>query len=210
MRGAKRTSSSRRKKSFHHGNLHDALVSRARAVLRKEGVAALSLREIARQERVSHAAAYRHFASRAALLAAVATLGFVELRERLERAVAEAGGATEELSAIGRAYVRFAIDEPHLFRLMYGGDVVRSEHPELEAAARATFGVVLTSVLAAQDANAVRREPALELALVAWSLAHGVAILSLDAQLVEAGIVDAEAEKFIERAERVLRRGLAP
>jgi len=199
------------KRPFHHGNLHEALVERARALLRSDGLAALSLREVARREGVSHAAAYRHFRARTALLAAVATTGFVALRERLEAAVAEARTPLDGLGVIGASYVRFAFDEPHLFRLMYGPELAaRAEHPALETAAREAFGVVPACVREAQQAKQVRREPVLELALIAWSLVHGIATLALDGQLADAGMTAADAERFVERADRVLRRGLLP
>ncbi len=67
------------KRGYHHGDLRAALLEAAREVLAKEGVEALTLREVARRAGVTHAAPYRHFADKEALLAAVATEGFAAL-----------------------------------------------------------------------------------------------------------------------------------
>src|SRR5689334_19621575 len=107
---------SRRKRSYHHGDLHSALLLTAGKMLEKEGLEALTLREVARRAGVSHSAPYRHFAEREALLAALAAEGFERLGAA-QRKAAEAGG----LRAMGEAYVAFALENPQRFRLMFGG-----------------------------------------------------------------------------------------
>src|SRR3984885_3127878 len=93
---------------YHHGNLRSALLARAEANVRDGGVEQLSLRELARQVGVSHAAPRRHFPDRQALLDAVAESGFERLGSELAGAVADAGeGFQARLEATATAYIRF-------------------------------------------------------------------------------------------------------
>jgi len=110
---------------YHHGNLRDALVEAAVDVVREGGPEALALRELARRVGVSHAAAYRHFADREALVDVVAQRAlqtFVErIRERLAT-IDESDPVTRarrRLVEIGVAYVGFALTESGLFRLLF-------------------------------------------------------------------------------------------
>src|SRR5262245_4715846 len=119
------STSRRAKKAYHHGDLRAALLQAGGNLLEKEGLDALSLREVARRAGVSHNAPYRHFPDRDRLLAALAEEGFAELG----RTLAEAGkrGPRER----GEAYVGFALAHPQRFRLMFGGLLRIADHPGL-------------------------------------------------------------------------------
>lgn len=151
---------------YHHGELRPALLRAAAEVLEKEGPGALSLRELARRAGVSHNAPYRHFSDREALLAALAADGFRLLGEALARASGRARG---------EAYVRFALDHPQLFRLMFGGHLALARHRGLAEAA----GRPYEALLGAFRAQATIAEPE-RAAAAAWSLVHGLAHLLLD------------------------------
>jgi len=154
-------------KSYHHGDLRAALLDAADALLDQGGDGAVSLREAARMAGVSPAAAYRHFADKEALLAALALRGFEAFGAAMGQAVAQAGGSP--YVARGRAYIRFALARPGRFRLMFGPLLARSgAHPALQAASRQAF--------AALQADAGGREAALR----GWGLVHGLALLILD------------------------------
>src|SRR5215831_9732799 len=107
-------------RSYHHGDLRQALIRSALEILSQAGAAGLSLRAAARRARVSAMAPYRHFADKEALLAAVAEYGFQQLAGRLAAAAAAAADPRAGLGALGVAYVIFARDEPSLFKLMFG------------------------------------------------------------------------------------------
>src|SRR3954447_22016145 len=111
-----------RTRPYHHGNLRSTLLEAAERTLAAGGVAALSLRELARQVGVSHAAPRRHFAHKQALLDALAEDGFERLGRGL-RAAMEPAGATfdAQLRAFARAYVRFATEHGPLLELMFAG-----------------------------------------------------------------------------------------
>ena len=149
--------------TYHHGDLPAALLRAAGRTLEKRGIAALSLRETARRAGVSHNAPYRHFPDREALLAALAAEGFAMLGERLR------GKPGREM---GEAYVRFALEQPQRFRLMFGGVLPLGRYPELSGAAKAAYQALV---------NAFKDLPRPELAAAAaWSLVHGLSHLLLD------------------------------
>jgi AcrR family transcriptional regulator len=105
---------------YHHGRLRAALLAEAERTLRDDGIEALSLRELARQAGVSHAAPRRHFADRQALLDALAEAGFTRLGDQVRAAISSAGGDyRERLRAAAAAYVRFATHDAALMELMF-------------------------------------------------------------------------------------------
>jgi AcrR family transcriptional regulator len=105
---------------YHHGNLRAALLAEAEQTLRDQGIGQLSLRDLARQAGVSHAAPRRHFADRQALLDALAEVGYLRLGEQVRAAIDGAGDDYEaQLRAAATAYVRFATHDAALLELMY-------------------------------------------------------------------------------------------
>ncbi len=105
---------------YHHGHLRDTLLAEAERTLREQGVEQLSLRDLARQAGVSHAAPRRHFADRQALLDALAEAGFARLADEVAAAVEDAGpDFRARLRATGATYVRFATEDPALMELMF-------------------------------------------------------------------------------------------
>jgi AcrR family transcriptional regulator len=105
---------------YHHGHLRDTLLAEAERTLREQGIEQLSLRDLARQAGVSHAAPRRHFADRQALLDALAETGFARLSDEVQAAVKEAGpDFPGQLRAVATAYVRFAVEDTALMDLMF-------------------------------------------------------------------------------------------
>src|SRR6266478_9089319 len=102
-------------KPYHHGDLRHALIQAGLEMLAEGGAAALDLRKVARKAGVSHAAPYRHFADKQALIAAINEEGFHRLAERIQHALQEVpDDAFEQLFGIARAYVQFAQENPWL------------------------------------------------------------------------------------------------
>jgi AcrR family transcriptional regulator len=105
---------------YHHGHLRDTLLAEAERTLREQGIEQLSLRDLARQAGVSHAAPRRHFADRQALLDALAETGFARLSDEVEAAVEDAGpDFPGQLRAVAAACVRFAVEDTALMDLMF-------------------------------------------------------------------------------------------
>ena len=164
-------------RSYHQGDLRTALVGAALALLADNGADALSLRAVARRAGVSAMAPYRHYPDKEALLAAVAVQGFDGLRKVL-RAADQAAPAGQALVDQAAAYVRYALENPALFRLMFGPKRLGT-HPELIAAGEAAYAVLATRVAAETPADADRDARALG----CWSLVHGLASLFLDGRI---------------------------
>jgi AcrR family transcriptional regulator len=164
---------------YHHGNLRASLIEAAGRIVETKGVEALSLREAARSVGVSHAAPYRHFADKEALIAALATDAFERLLERLQ-AVPQGDDPAARLVALAVAYVDFARDEPGRFQLMFNREARdRDKYPELYAAAVRAY-----ELNAAAVATVMPQGTDIELAAeAAWALVHGIANLMLERQL---------------------------
>lgn len=175
----------RRARKYHHGNLRRALLDAALGLVEEEGAGGLTLRAAARQAGVSQAAPYRHFASKQALLAAVAEEGFRAMGQAMRAAsAAEADDPLARFRALGLAYVDFATTHPAHFRVMFGRAVAdRSAYPSLREAAGETFGLLVSAIVDCQQAGLVRSGDPAELALAAWSATHGLAFLWVDGQL---------------------------
>ncbi|HEX3802129.1 MAG TPA: TetR/AcrR family transcriptional regulator [Solirubrobacteraceae bacterium] len=135
---------------YHHGNLREALLAQAEQTIRQRGVAALSLRELARDAGVSHGAPRRHFPDRQALLDALALVGFQRLGSELRAAVEQAPpDFPAQLRAAARAYIGFATQDAELLELMFAGK--HGEHAAaLEQAADDAFAVMLELILRGQ------------------------------------------------------------
>src|SRR5436190_20795491 len=115
-----------RRQRYHHGNLREALVEAALALVEERGSPELTLREVARRVGVTHAAPQRHFEDGAALVAAVAEQGFLGLRAHVER-VAGSSNARDpagRLHALGVAYVRSGVQNPANFGVMFSAGLV--------------------------------------------------------------------------------------
>src|SRR6201994_3346863 len=100
------TSDEQKRDTYHHGDLKRALTDAALRLVQEKGPKGFTLREVARRAGVSAAAPYRHFADKAQLLAAVATLGFVQLHEALTATAAKTTDLHAQVIAMGRTYVR--------------------------------------------------------------------------------------------------------
>src|SRR4030088_1812187 len=164
------------KATYHHGDLRAALVRAAIQLLEESGETDLSLRAVARRAGVSPAAPYRHYADREALVSAVAAVGYRELAERL--AAAHPAPATpEQLASVAVAYVQFALEQPALFRMMFGEPCDRDN--EERVAATAAVSLYLREIVARcfPQAGAEALAPAI------WALVHGLAFLHLDGKL---------------------------
>ncbi|RMF19143.1 MAG: TetR/AcrR family transcriptional regulator [Gammaproteobacteria bacterium] len=180
-------------RSYHHGDLKQALIEAALDLLREQGVSGLSLRAIAARAKVSHMAPYSHFRNKKELVQAVAAAGFDELTRRLielRKVYVEPG---ERVLNYGVAYVQFAVENPDLYRLMLsqsdlGGQRASQERgsregfqisPRLESSSRRPFEL-LRDEFARSGGDPLRVTAR---AATAWSMVHGMAALMIDGHL---------------------------
>ncbi|GAA2808184.1 TetR/AcrR family transcriptional regulator [Kitasatospora sp. CM 4170] len=178
--------------SYHHGNLRTALLERAEAVLAESGADGLSLRSLARDLGVSHAAPSRHFRDRRALLDALAVSGFATLNGAM-RAAAEAPDrpVTARLAEVGRAYLGFAVRHAALLDLMFTAKHAEDSSNELCELGHDCLEIVARLIAEAQRAGAVRDGDPVRLALVAFSATHGLAMLAVGSLLDDTPLADA-------------------
>ncbi|MDE2184451.1 MAG: TetR/AcrR family transcriptional regulator [Alphaproteobacteria bacterium] len=181
------------KRPYHHGDLRNALLDAARAILEEESLSALSLRAVARRAGVSHAAPYRHFPNHEALLVELAVEGFAELRsEIISAGTAQAEGA-DLIANLGAAYMRFVARRPALARLMFGPQLPNRERfPALAEAADAI----------GDEIGRTLHDSALGLAV--WAAVHGLAMLVLE-NVIDLGQRRSGLDVLPSRAEILLR-----
>ncbi|MEZ5946399.1 MAG: TetR/AcrR family transcriptional regulator [Hyphomonas sp.] len=175
---------------YHHGDLRSALIGEGLAELETKSPEQVSLREIARRAGVSATAVYRHFPDKAALLTALCKVGDERLGEAFRSAMARAEPGREAFRAMGQAYVRFALANPTLFRMMMtrpdpsagpGGS------DDTQAFASSILSDALKALMPPDATPAERRTKRIQ----AWAMVHGLAMLMLDGQVpAEDGLID--------------------
>lgn len=199
---------------YHHGDLRRVLIDAALALVTEKQDWAFSLREVARRAGVSHNAPYNHFAEKQDLLAAVAAVGFERLNDRMRTASAGIKDESGALLACSRAYIQCALENPALYRLMFG-----------PAPAKPTVGRPAATRIAGADAKAVLAEIILRgsrsgvfaiavdhprdqsmAVFFSWSAIHGVTMLLLDG-FMESNFA---ADDLVKGLERTLLKGLTP
>ena len=169
-------------KEYHHGDLRRAVIEAAFALVRKDGLRALTLREVARQIGVTHAAPYHHFKDREALLAALQEVAFGELDVVMRAQKQGVEDAQEELFVLGRAYVDFARERPDRFQVMFERGEGATDPGPAEAG-RATFQHLVDAVTRCQASGMAPAGDAYALALSSWCLVHGFATLWVEGPL---------------------------
>ncbi|MFT8952766.1 MAG: TetR/AcrR family transcriptional regulator [Gluconobacter sp.] len=171
---------------YHHGDLRRALIDTALAMLAADQNWTFTLREVARRTGVSHAAPYKHFRDREALLRELARIGFV----RLEKTMAEAmrpdlPSTRAQFMAAAQAYIGFAWQNPGLYRLMFSSDADKTIDPQLHDAAMSTFGILLRLLENGQRDGSFRTVAISAQAAASWGQVHGLAMLAISNQLLE-------------------------
>lgn len=179
---------------YHHGDLHEALLQAAERVLERDGIAGLTLRAVAREAGVSHAAPTHHFGDLTGLLSELAAIGFRMFNTAMVAARASETHPLMKAMANAKAYVAYAQAHPGMYSLMFRNERLDMTRPSLHEAATASFQGLANSVAAGRQ-EAGLQEPlsgdalealSLEQAAAiarAWSLVHGFTMLLLDGRL---------------------------
>jgi len=169
---------------YHHGDLRAALLAAGLELLDGQGIAAISTRALARQLKVSHGAPARHFPDRSLLLAELAAEAFDAFAQALEKGRAADPRPVQSLTAMGKAYVRFALQHPGYLRLMFSHQLSHFETPpeRLATSSACAYDVLVDGVRNVLGARA-SEEKVQTAALAAWSQVHGLATLWLDGPL---------------------------
>jgi len=175
---------------YHHGNLKESLIEAAKVILERDGADALSLRAIAAEVGVSHTAPYSHFKNKKVLIEAISAMGYELLADALCAGVSSDKNKQDDLMlSYGASYLKFAIENPQLYRLMLGQVETRGlKSPAKSATLDMTKESVtlkrpflmLNNALAAElkDPEVAKRQ-----ALGAWGLVHGLSALLIEGHL---------------------------
>jgi AcrR family transcriptional regulator len=170
---------------YHHGDLRRVVIETAQDMLQEEKGWQFTLREVARRAGVSHAAPYKHYPDKSALLAELAALGFDQLRGRIAGArQGKTRSARAELIAAAEAYVAFGTDNPSLYRLMFSGDIDKKASAKLDEASAGAFAELLAILERGQAGGAFKKAPVRGQAAAVWALVHGLTTLTIDGQLL--------------------------
>ncbi|MFJ9816942.1 TetR/AcrR family transcriptional regulator [Streptomyces sp. NPDC101151] len=188
-----RLSPSSTSRPYHHGDLRAALLKSADRTLREKGAGALSLRELARDIGVSHAAPGRHFKDKQALLDALALDGYERLNQALHAAAERPGQAFEEhMAALARAYLGFAVENPELLELMFARKHDPDSSAQLASAVDRSLGSFTRMIAEAQERGEIIEGDPERITMVAAASLHGLAALiagcALDADEALAGL----------------------
>jgi AcrR family transcriptional regulator len=207
----------KRPDAYQHGDLRRALVQAGLKLLGERGVAGLSLRAAAELAGVSHAAPYRHFRDKGALVAAIAEEGFTLLTRSMREEIDSVASRDllAKLRAAGRGYVSFALRHPAYFRTIFGEKIwpEASDADPGKAALRAAgdeaFGVLRGLVESGMREGRLRPGDVDQVSLASWSLVHGLSLLIIDGQL--GGLVDTDAavRRLTDGLAAILERGTA-
>jgi AcrR family transcriptional regulator len=199
-----------KKKTYHHGDLKNALIKAGVDILAKDGVSGLSLRKVASKAGVSHAAPYSHFADKQALIAAISTEGFRQLYERVSVVAEEyKTKPSRQLVEVAWAYVQFALDDRDRFKVMFSGILEKErEYPEFVVEAQRNFQLVKMIVEANQAAGVLRSGPSDLVALSAWGIIHGFVMLLLEGQISHTVLEQMRLRELVEfQLEQIMLKG---
>jgi AcrR family transcriptional regulator len=194
---------------YHHGDLPQALLTAAEAVLVRDGIAGLGLRAIAREAGVSHTAPKHHFRETTAMLSELAAVGYRRLGAAMLSALAGAKDTRARRKAIGHAYVHFALDNPALFGLMFRSELIDVKHPVLQEAARDAMRTMATTVGDETPITAAAvqlSEPDALRITAAWAYVHGLATLLIEQRLRGIVKLTPAFDNPVELADAVLER----
>ncbi|MEZ2145428.1 WHG domain-containing protein [Bradyrhizobium sp. DN5] len=185
-RPARRAASAKTETPYHHGALREALLQAAERVLERDGLAGLTLRAVAREAGVSHAAPTHHFGDLTGLLSELAAVGFRQFNAAMASSCDAATTPLERALARPKAYVAYAQAHPGMYGIMFRTERLDYSRPSLHEAAEASFAGLANAI------GMMRQEQISEDALTlnqgaaiarAWSMVHGFTTLLLDGRL---------------------------
>jgi AcrR family transcriptional regulator len=171
---------------YHHGALHEALLKAAERVLERDGLAGLTLRAVAREAGVSHAAPTHHFGDLTGLVSELAAIGFRQFNAAMVAAGAAGTSQMDKAISRAKAYVAYAQANPGMYGLMFRTERLDMSRPSLCEAANASFAGLAGAIGASRHEQISEQALSLDQGAAiarAWSLVHGFTMLLLDDRL---------------------------
>jgi AcrR family transcriptional regulator len=167
---------------YHHGDLPEALLAATAEAIEEEGVASLSLRDVARRAGVSHAAPAHHFGDKKGLLTAFATQGFELFADALEHAAESVGpddSPRDRFNRVGTAYVHFSVTHRAQFEVMWRPEFCDPGEPALIEPMARSYQSLHDGVVEMQQSGILADRATEDVMLTAWAAVHGLAWLIL-------------------------------
>jgi len=194
---------------YHHGNLRNALIVAAAELIEERGSSDFSMIDASRRAGVSSAAPYRHFKDKDALLEAVCQVAFMAMEEATETAaVAQDIGTPEHIIALGNAYIKFVVDHPAFYELMWGDYGIRAMDADAVELQSSGFGLLVESVQALCDTAGIKNCDAIALSTQLWAMVHGLSGLTLNKHL-EKFIPGVDVYSLLESGAKTFLAGLS-
>ncbi|MEM9190487.1 MAG: TetR/AcrR family transcriptional regulator [Myxococcota bacterium] len=195
-------------KAYHHGDLRRSLIEEAAELIEEVGLENVTLKALATRAEVSHTAPYRHFRDLSELFRSVGDAGIAMLAQAMRRAYKRAGTDAEaQLLAVGWSVVRFSIQKPGYFRVMFGPGRPQTVAELRQAGPDTAMGVLLDYLADWQRRGLFRKGDPMELALSCWVVVHGLGTLVSSGRLQ---IGQTQARKLSDATLRGLLDGLRP
>lgn len=189
-------SDNKKRLSYHHGNLRDALIAAAVDILSTEGIDGLSLRALAKATGVTQAAPYSHFRDKDDLLAAVAEGGFQRLALQMAEDATGADSTTQRIERLMTSYIHFAQNNKPLFGVMFGREISdMKKYPTLAMTAGKSYALI-SAALSRQPGGA---ENTRFLSLAIWSLCHGLTTLIIENRVAPEQFGAADISDFVRK-----------
>ncbi|AOA58940.1 TetR/AcrR family transcriptional regulator [Acinetobacter larvae] len=192
-------------RAYHHGDLKNAIITTTLEMLHEGNSWDFTLREVARRAGVSHAAPYKHFQDKSALLAEIALLGFDRLYQQLSTAQIKTGATlSTEILILAQHYLQFARENPALYRLMFSAIDEHTNRVHLNERALSPLMIVLKLLERGQQSGIIRQHDVQGQATACWAQLHGLALLHMNRLLLPEKV----GEHAIEHALHTLLHGL--
>ncbi|MCA9650636.1 MAG: TetR/AcrR family transcriptional regulator [Myxococcales bacterium] len=189
-------------RGYHHGDLRNALLDAAEAIVAEEGIAAVTMSKVAKRSQVSSGAPYRHFHDRMDLLRGLARRAHAALAERATAAAAAAPTPLEGFRRTGIEYVKFAVEQPALFTVLSRGELV--DHDDAGTEQDRAFVDGLRELLSRDPSEPLDPEHPLVQQLAARCLVHGLAHMFVEGALAVVGAGPEQAERIADALTRAL------
>jgi AcrR family transcriptional regulator len=193
---------------YHHGNLKDSLIEEALEMIEKDGISSITLRELTKKLGTSRSAVYRHYSSKDDLIKAVIQAGFDKLDATVHPMLLGDGNILDKLYKMGKAYMTFAIQNPNLYRTIFGNEIQkeRNESCDINDAKDAPgFHALVGLITQAQELALVKKDDAFMQSTVIWSMMHGISNLLIDGHLH----IQENIDELYELTFKTLLRGIA-
>jgi AcrR family transcriptional regulator len=193
----------RRRTSYHHGHLKEALIAAALKMVKEQGVESVSVREVAKRAGVSSGAPFRHFPSRTTLMTAVAEQAMRRFHDEIVRALEEvkSDAPRDRFRALGTAYMRWVVRNPAHFQVISNRKLIDFDGSESLRRDNAEIRELMEQLLTEQRQRApLLRDDIKAISFAARALAYGVARMYVDGHFPQWDIPADQAESSFEAA----------